>query len=271
MSPAHPSPFVDAVGVPHAPWAGEARIISLVPSITELLFDLGLGPSLVGRTTFCVHPLGDVDAVPKVGGTKKPKLDKIRALCPTHVIVNVDENTQADFEALRAFVPNVIATHPLQPADNLHLFRLLGEIFGRDDDAALLCEAFSRALRRLKTAAAGFAEQRALYLIWRNPWMTVSQDTYVSRMLALVNWKTLGHDPQVRYPVVDPARAGTGDIVLFSSEPYPFKQQHIDEFRRLADTVPTYTMIDGEMVSWYGSRAIKGLAYLGRFRAGLEG
>ena len=105
----------DAAGTTHAPASGEARIVSLVPSITELLFDLGAGNRVVGRTPFCIHPHDGVANVPRVGGTKTPRLDRIRALEPTHVILNVDENRREDADALAAFVPDVIVTHPLGP------------------------------------------------------------------------------------------------------------------------------------------------------------
>src|SRR5512134_2407154 len=104
----------DSAGVLHTP-AADARIVSLVPSITELLFDLSLGPSVVGRTGFCVHPDPAVRAVPKVGGTKDVKVDALRALAPTHVIVNVDENEADDVEAIRAFAPHIVVTHPNAP------------------------------------------------------------------------------------------------------------------------------------------------------------
>ena len=105
----------DAAGTMHAPASGDARIVSLVPSVTELLFDLGVGDRVVGRTPFCIHPREGVAHVKRVGGTKTPRLDRIRALKPTHVIVNVDENRREDADALAAFVPNVVVTHPLAP------------------------------------------------------------------------------------------------------------------------------------------------------------
>ena len=106
----------DAVGTTHAPASGEARIVSLVPSITELLFALGVGDRVVGRTPFCIHPRDGVANVPRVGGTKTPRFDRIRVLEPTHVIVNVDENRREDADALAGFVPNVVVTHPPPPA-----------------------------------------------------------------------------------------------------------------------------------------------------------
>jgi len=125
--------LVDAVGTRHKPARRGARIVSLVPSITELVCDLGLAAQLVGRTGFCVHPREVVRRIPKVGGTKDVDLDKLRALRATHVILNIDENRDDDARALAEFVPELIVTHPLAPIDNLALYRLIGGIFGRED------------------------------------------------------------------------------------------------------------------------------------------
>ena len=122
--------LTDAAGQRHVPAGPDARIVSLVPSLTELVFDLGLGDRLVGRTGFCVHPREALRGVPKVGGTKDVKLERIRELAPTHVLVNMDENRRETVDALAAFVPDIVVTHPNTPQDNLPLFALLGGVFG---------------------------------------------------------------------------------------------------------------------------------------------
>ena len=260
----------DALGV-HHPEAGDgARIVSLVPSITELLFYMGLGERVVGCTSFCVHPRGALAHVPKVGGTKKPRMDKLRALRPSHVIVNIDENRQEDVAPIAEFTPHVVVTHPLIPDDNLALYRLIGGIFGKQRQAERLCADFQQARDALADAAAMLPLRRVLYLIWRDPWMTVSRDTYISQMLALANWQTSCHDPETRYPEVraDNKLLADTDIVLFSSEPFPFKPAHVDELRRLTgDTRTPCEFIDGEMTSWYGNRAVEGLRYLSKLTA----
>jgi ABC-type Fe3+-hydroxamate transport system substrate-binding protein len=239
-----------------------ARIVCLVPSITELLCDLGLADQIVGRTGFCIHPWETVRQIPKVGGTKDVDLEKVRALEPTHAIVNVDENRREDAEALREFVPEVIVTHPVAPEDNLALYRRLGAAFGREREAEALCQAFEEALEDL--TAVERPRQDVLYLIWREPWMSVCRDTYISRMLALVNWHTLPAAAEERYPTVDlAAHAGRVDRVLLSTEPFHFKPEHLPEVERL--TGAPAALIDGEMTSWYGSRAIAGLRYLATF------
>ncbi len=261
--------LVDAVGTRHAPARRDARIVSLVPSITELVCDLGLAAQLVGRTGFCVHPREVVRRIPKVGGTKDVDLDKLRALRPTHVILNIDENKKEHARSIAEFVPELIVTHPLAPIDNLALYRLIGGIFGREDQAEALCGEFEAAYAALQTAARAFPLDRVLYLIWKNPWMTVSRDTYVSRMLALVKWETVPAECTDRYPKIqlDSGVLDGADAVLLSSEPYSFREGHLAELRAeplLAKK--RIALIDGAMTAWYGSRAIEGLGYLRRFR-----
>jgi len=256
--------LVDAIGARHAVAGADARIVCLVPSITELVVALGLGGNLVGRTGFCIHPRAALRRVPKVGGTKDVNLERIRALEPTHVIVNVDENTRATADALADMVPHVIVTHPLAPADNFALYRLLGGIFGAEARAEALCGELAAALADARPGQA----RRVLYLIWKDPWMTVGRDTYISRTLALFGWHTQPAEHPDRYPEVElPAAARDVDLVLVSSEPYPFRPKQLAEIRALCGGTPV-RFIDGEMTSWYGSRAIAGLRYLSSFVRG---
>jgi hypothetical protein len=252
----------------------EPRIVCLVPSITELLCDLGLAEQIVGRTGFCIHPWGTVRTIPKVGGTKDVLMDRVRELAPTHVVVNVDENLKEDAETLAKFVPQVIVTHPGEPRDNLALYRQMGETFGREAEAERLCERFEATYERAMAGARD--EQRVLYLIWRDPWMTVASDTYIAQTLALFGWRAPERasvlcNPEgdkgqgVRYPEVDLAQfAGEVDRVLLSSEPFHFKQHHVAEVEGLVPGAEV-SLIDGEMTSWYGSRAIAGLDYLAEY------
>lgn len=260
---------VDSAGQSHQPAGAEARIVSLVPSITELLFSLGLGAQVVGRTGFCIHPRDAVRDLPKIGGTKDVKLDSLRALKPTHVIVNVDENDLSVLEKIREFTPHVIVTHPNAPEDNIALYRLLGEIF----DVLARAEQLAAELQRELDAcfATAWPGERVLYLIWKDPWMAVACDTYIARMLACVGWRITipdgGWSGAARYPVMPDVTAAAQNVdrVLLSSEPFMFRQPHVSELRNKL-TVPI-DLIDGEMTSWYGSRAIRGLEYLRTFRA----
>jgi len=255
--------LVDAVGTEHPVARGDTRIVSLVPSVTELLCDLGLASQIVGSTGFCIHPREVVRSIPKVGGTKDVKVDRIRELAPTHVVVNVDENTKETVDELERFVPSIVVTHPLAPEDNLGLYRLLGGIFDRIAETERLCEDFAAAYADL--TAVMRPPERVLYLIWREPWMTVSRDTYISRTLALVGWETVPEEAPTRYPELDPAAvAGSVDRVLLSSEPYRFREKHLAEVEALVPGARV-SLIDGEMTSWYGSRATEGLRYLGAY------
>lgn len=252
--------LTDAVGTRHAP-DPHARIVSLVPSITELLCDLGLAQRLVGRTGFCIHPAGAVAAMPKVGGTKDVNLDKIRRLAPTHVVVNIDENTKPTVDALAAFVPHIVVTHPCAPRDNLDLARLMGALFGAEAQAQAWCAQFDAEYAALRACRKG-PPQTMLYCIWQDPWMSVSADTYIARMMAEIGWSVAPLADPARYPRFDwdAQLIAQIDGVLLSSEPYRFTQAHADALERQIGK-PVH-LIDGEMMSWYGSRSLAGLRYL---------
>lgn len=243
------------------------RIVSLVPSLTELVCALGLAERLVGRTGFCVHPRDIVRRIPKVGGTKDVNLDKVRALEPTHVILNMDENRKETAEALAQFVPHLVVTHPLAPLDNLALYRQFGVVFGRALEAEALCARFDEAYAAVRTTT--FPPRNVLYLIWKDPWMTVSRDTYISRTLALFGMQTLPATAKERYPRLSDLRLQGIDAVLLSTEPYRFGERHRAQVEELAGC-PAH-LVDGEMTSWYGPRAIAGLAYLKAFAARVAG
>ena len=255
--------LTDATGQQHAVIDVDhpPRIVSLVPSVTELVCDLGLSSWLVGRTGFCIHPQSLLADVPKVGGTKDVNIDKIRALAPTHLIVNIDENEKPTVDVLAQFIPKVIVTHPLAPEDNLDLYRLLGGIFNANEKAGQLCAAFAREYEATRVLAQS-PPYRVLYCIWKDPWMTVSRDTYIARMLALIGWQQCEIRSDKRYPEFrwDPALVDEVDEILLSTEPYHFTDVHTNALEnQLGKPV---RLVDGEQLSWYGSRAIAGLAYL---------
>ncbi len=259
--------LVDAAGQRHAPASGEVRIVSLVPSLTEMLCALDLTGQLVGRTGFCIHPEPIVRGIAKVGGTKDVDVDKVRALAPTHLVVNIDENEKPVVDALREFVPHVLVTHPVEVADNLGLLRFFGAVFGREAQAAAWCRRLDAELAANR--AAGFAPLRALYLIWKRPWMTVGADTFIAKMLQTVGLQAVAPEGGGRYPQVEFERFGADrfDLVLLSTEPYRFDQRHVEALR--ADPLlggRPVRLVDGEMTSWYGVRAVEGLSWLRSFR-----
>lgn len=200
-----------------------------------------------------------------MGGTKSVNLKKLRELAPTHVIVNVDENRKETADALAAFVPNVIVTHPLAPLDNLTLYRQIGDAFGARVAADALCASFKAEYGRV--LGSSFRRRQVLYLIWKDPWMTVSRDTYVSRTLALFGMQTLPASASGRYPELKDLEVEGVEAILLSTEPYRFRDAHAKEVRRR--TGKPVHLIDGEMTSWYGPRAIAGLRYLSGFAAAL--
>ncbi|MDR7333093.1 helical backbone metal receptor [Roseateles asaccharophilus] len=252
------------------------RIASIVPSATETLVALGLGPNLVARTGFCVHPAEALRDIPKVGGTKDVNLDKLRRLAPTHVVVNIDENRRETADSLREFVPQVIVTHPRRPEDNPVLFEQLRAAFaglpGVNERATALSAEFDAALARCR--ADRRPVERVLYLIWRQPWMTVARDTYISTLLAEGGWQTWpavqgGELGAGRYPVLTGDEAWLADIdrVLLSSEPYRFDAGHVAEAQALCPRARVQ-LVDGELLSWWGARGAPGLDYLRELRAG---
>lgn len=246
------------------------RIASLVPSVTELLAGLGLAHRLVARTGFCVHPAAVLAAVPKVGGTKDVNLAKLERLAPTHAIVNIDENRAETADALRRFVPQVIVTHPCGPEDVDALIARLAATFAVEAGVAERARALRAELAAELAATwpAGRPTVPVLYLIWRDPWMTVARDTYIARLLARVGWRTLpevdgGPHGAARYPALRGDEPWLAEVreVLLSSEPYAFGSAHLDEAQRLCPQARV-RLVDGELLSWYGPRTAAGLRYL---------
>jgi len=252
---------------------GTVRIASLVPSLTELVCALGLAGRLVARTGWCIHPAAALARVPKVGGTKTVNLPKLRRLAPTHVLVNVDENRRETVEALRGWgeaAPAIVVTHPLGPEDNPALVAQLAAVFDGEPGVAARADALCRALAAELEATRpdGRPARRVLYLIWHDPWMTVARDTYISRMLARIGWRTLpavegGPAGAARYPplVGDEPWLAHVERVLLSSEPFAFDDRHVSAAQALCPGA-TVERVDGELLSWYGARAVAGLAYL---------
>jgi hypothetical protein len=254
----------------------QLRIASLVPSLTELVAALGLADRLVARTGYCIHPTDALRDVPKVGGTKDVNLPKLRRLAPTHLLVNVDENRRETVDAIRAWAGDggpaveIVTTHPCGPEDSLALIDQLACAFGASPGVGDRAEALRRQTR--VALAATRPEDRlptaVLYLIWRDPWMTIARDTYLSRMLARVNWLSLpavdgGASGAGRYPVVHGNEPWLAEVreVLLSSEPYAFAREHEEEARRLCPNAGV-RRVDGEMLGWYGARTGPGLDYL---------
>lgn len=273
-------PVVRLLREPASTPAGRPRIVSLVPSLTELICDLGLADCLVGRTAFCIHPQAALARVPRVGGTKTPKIDRILEQSPTHLIVNVDENDRATVETLAQSIPQVVVTHPIEIEDHFELFSWFGERFSCEREATALSAALSRVLDR--QAAKRYDERQVVYYIWKDPWMTVASDTFIARMLARVGLRNVTFGREVagpRYPEWPLERLDDPhiDAVLLSSEPCRFGTADRREVLRRLDASPTRRPrrvpvlgIDGEMCSWYGSRIVRALDQLDAYRERLD-
>jgi ABC-type Fe3+-hydroxamate transport system substrate-binding protein len=237
------------------------RIISLVPSQTELLYHLGA--NVVGITKFCVHPAAWFRALPRVGGTKDIHQEKIAALHPDLIIANKEENDRHQIEALAVQYPVWVSdVHNL--TDALAMIRSVGELVGKPQKAHALAASIEKGFNELKPLTHPL---RIAYFIWRNPWMTAGGDTFIHDMLQCCGFINL-FSTQSRYPTFDPAALTNCDLVLLSSEPYPFRDKHIAEIQNLLPGV-IVRLVDGELFSWYGSRLLQAPLYFRHLLAGL--
>ncbi len=240
------------------------RIISLVPSITELICDLGCSDSIVGITKFCVHPDEVFRSRVRVGGTKDFKLDVIDSLSPDLIVGNKEENPKAAILKLAEKYP-VWISDVSDTASSLDLIRKLGIVLDKQEKAEELAIKTEAGLIRLSGASANANKPTALYLIWKNPYMAAGTDTFISSMLsnlglrnALEAWAEKGN----RYPRMDEAQIVelSPDFIFLSTEPYPFKETDCGNLRKYCRY--HCQLVDGEAFSWYGSRILKSIQYL---------
>lgn len=242
-----------SVRINHPP----ARIVSLVPSQTELLASLDLEEEVVGITKFCIHPEEWFRKKTRIGGTKTIDIDRILSLNPDLVIANKEENERSQVEALATKVPVWISDIETF-SDALRMIREVGIITDRRARASELAIEIEEAFASLAQSNS----RRVAYFIWRNPWMCVGHGNFIHDILSRMGWENVFSD-KARYPEItlDELAARLPDLVILSSEPYPFKQVHIDELQR---SLPDAKIIlaDGEMFSWYGSRLNKAAVYL---------
>jgi len=239
-------------------------IVSLVPSQTELLHDLGLDNEVAGITKFCIHPAHWFRNKTRIGGTKDLRIEKIKALHPDLIIANKEENVREQVELLARDFP-VWVSDVNNLDDALQMIGSVGEITGRSEQGRQLA---SRIRQGFQELGALMPVLRAAYLIWREPYMTVGGDTFIDNMLRAAGFSNIFGNRQ-RYPEVDVAaiRDSGCELLLLSSEPYPFRQKNIDE---LQDQLPgvQIILVDGELFSWYGSRLLRSPGYFGLLRTG---
>ncbi|WP_299107363.1 helical backbone metal receptor [uncultured Tenacibaculum sp.] len=237
------------------------KIISLVPSQTELLVDLGLEDSIVGVTKFCIHPIHLRKTKTIVGGTKNIKVDRIKELQPDIILCNKEENTKEIVEACEKIAPTHVSDiFTLEDAQELIL--QYGEIFAKRTDASKIVQKLAFKITDFKNFIQDKEAQKVAYFIWREPWMVAANNTFINHLLELNKYSNIYKNKE-RYPEVALKKIrleGDPDLVFLSSEPYPFKDEHAFEVGRFTHHAKT-VFVDGEMFSWYGSRLLKAFDY----------
>jgi ABC-type Fe3+-hydroxamate transport system substrate-binding protein len=250
--------LTDALGRTHSFEAAPRRVVSLVPSLTETFFALGCAQALVGVTDYCVHPEQGVAALPKVGGTKNPRVDDILALRPDLIIANKEENRRRTVEDLEAGGARVFVTYARSVHAAVEEIGTLGQLMGAEATASLIVErieeAWVVARSRLREPRPSFAA-----LIWKSPYMAVGDDTFAHALLAESGGANAFAASQGRYPRVEEADLVTADpdIILLPTEPYAFAEPDRLELARLdckAARDGRIHIVEGELLSWYGPR-----------------
>ena len=226
------------------------RIVSIVPSQTELLFDLGLDEEVVGITKFCVHPEEWFRNKIRVGGTKQLHINKIRELQPDLIIANKEENTQSQVEELAGEFP-VWISDIQTVAEGRQMINAVGELTGTEEKAREIIAEIESSFAGIRQCA---QPKRVAYFIWREPWMSVGHDTFISNMIETIGWVNVFAGSE-KYPEVttENLAAVKPEVVLLSSEPFPFKEKHMAEVKAVLPGAEVL-LVDGEMFSWYGSR-----------------
>lgn len=232
------------------------RIISLVPSITETLFDFGLDKTeIVGRTKFCIHPKEKVSEIEIVGGTKNLNIDKIKSLKPDLIIANKEENQKDQIEELMQDF-NVWVTDIETLEDNEKFLTELGNRLDKQN----LAEKFNSEISNIFKNLNFQKRKKAAYLIWNNPYMTVGSDTFIHHILNKIGFDNIFENHK-RYPEIDTADLKDAEYILLSTEPFPFNEKHKKEFEALFPN-SKIIIVDGEAFSWYGTHLTKVKSYL---------
>lgn len=241
------------------------RIISLVPSITELLIDLGLKDQIIGRTRFCIHPKKQVDDIAIIGGTKNPRIEKITDLEPDIIIANKEENRKQDIDEL-SLQFNVKVTVIDSVSDALIAIHELGTLFDREMEAAKLIADINQRLEAIPEAK----KLRTAYFIWKNPWMCVASQTYIHDVMEMYHLENVFGDKK-RYPKteMEEIQRLNPDLILLSDEPYPFKEKQKQEVQKFVPAAKV-ELVNGEWFSWYGSRMKSSFEWLNDWRQKLS-
>ncbi|SDS04874.1 helical backbone metal receptor [Gramella sp. MAR_2010_147] len=233
------------------------RIISLVPSQTELLVDLGLENSIVGITHFCVHPAYLKDIKTSVGGTKKVNLRKVKELKPDIIFCNKEENTKEMVEELGKIAP-VHVSDVANLEDAYDLMTDYGKIFNCTELSKTMVAGIRKKVSELEKLRNNSTDKRVAYFIWKDPLMVAGNGTFINEMLKLNNFRNVYTDERYPETNLEELKSLDADICLLSSEPFPFQEEHKAKFKEFAKEVK---IVDGEYFSWYGSRLLKAIDY----------
>lgn len=248
------------------------RIISLVPSLTELLYEMGLENEIIGITKFCVHPFHFKTTKVSVGGTKQVHYEKIEALQPDIIICNKEENTLEMIEELRKYCPNVFVTNIISIQDCLDMISTFGVIFNKRTNAQNIIDKIKYAHDDFQEFMSSRESQKVAYFIWATPYMVAGKDTFINTLLKLNKFENIYEGREERYPevIIQKMRIqGDPDIVFLPSEPFPFKDEHAFELGRHTHHARA-VFVDGEMFSWYGSRLVKSFDYFKRLHLRMD-
>lgn len=245
------------------------RIISIVPSQTELLYYLELNEEVVGITKFCIHPQQWFKIKKRVGGTKQLRIDAIKALKPDLIIANKEENNKEDIELLMRYY-NVWISDVNNIASALQMIQQIGILVNRENQAKQLVNNIQQEIYVLEKEIKIKPSLKVAYLIWKDPYMTVGSDTFINNMMRIIGLENIFAN-QLRYPIVTikAIQNSNCEYLLLSSEPYPFKNKHVEELQILCPKIKI-KLVDGEMFSWYGNRLLLALPYLKNWRATLD-
>ncbi len=245
------------VKLPHRP----QRIVSLVPSITELIWDLGLQDEIVGITRFCVNPREMFKSKERVGGTKEITMERLHRLKPDLIVANKEENTKEMVAELEKDYP-VFVTEVSDFKSALKMIDDVADICGKKEEGQQISGDLQKQYRFfLEEQKTPGSRPKVAYMIWKKPWMTVGGDTFVSEMLEIAGMENI-FKKRDRYPAVtlEEIQSASPDYVLLSSEPYPFKEKHLEEVGRAVPNAEI-ELVDGELFSWYGSRLLRSFDY----------
>ena len=257
--------FKDLLGRKLAIHSTPKRIVSLVPSQTELLVDLGLSNAIVGVTKFCVHPKHIRSSKVVVGGTKNVKVEKIRALEPDIILCNKEENSKALIEQLEPIAP-VHISDIYSIDDCLELLQQYGQIFEVTEKAEVLSLQIKNRLQDFTGYVHGHKKLKVAYFIWKDPWMVVGKHTFIDHMLVLNNYENVFGNLE-RYPEInlESEILKKAELIMLSSEPYPFKEVSVDHLRQRFPNAKIH-LVNGEYFSWYGSRLMHAFDYFKSLR-----